>query len=340
VPSAKDIDTLLKQAEGILRELKLKAEILKEPPDAAQIKALEDGVDKFKKEKIALKDGVVDETDWNAKTEDKKVELYEEIRRIARHSRCLNMNEIAVGRCYFVVFSVILVVLAGIYLVWHHFSPKVRIVDDKVIAAAGLLNKMSTHIKGLQAQPPAQDAKTKLKDLGSQLRTQLQGITLTFPSSRLLGEVLAEVETDQIAKTETFENFRKIFEPELESLSSGYFWTDTPRRWFEIAFWAEFGTLVGLLFYIAGLLSTGVFRIEEISMFWTEVLITPLVVTVVFFLFTYTGITVFQPSEVSMTVNVGFAFIFGFAIRRTVGFLDIIKKRFFPEPAPVGKAAP
>jgi hypothetical protein len=69
-------------------------------------------------------------------------------------------------------------------------------------------------------------------------------------------------------------------------------------------------------------------------MLWAEVLIAPTVVLVVFFLFHFTGIKDFVPNESSLTVNMGIAFIFGFAIRRTVGLLDLVKKRFFPDPAP------
>lgn len=64
-------------------------------------------------------------------------------------------------------------------------------------------------------------------------------------------------------------------------------------------------------------------------MCWAELLIAPIVVPVVFFLFAMTGITDFVPSQASVTVNIGVAFILGFAIRRTIGLLDIIKKRFF-----------
>lgn len=71
-------------------------------------------------------------------------------------------------------------------------------------------------------------------------------------------------------------------------------------------------------------------------MFVAECLIAPIAVTVVFFLFPFTDITSFVPSEASLTVNLGVAFILGFAIRRTMGLLDHIKKRFFPEPSPSG----
>lgn len=92
--------------------------------------------------------------------------------------------------------------------------------------------------------------------------------------------------------------------------------------------------LVGILFYVAGILSQGRFETENIAMFWTEIVIAPVVVVVIFFLFTLTGITGISPSETSLPGNVGFAFIFGFAIRRTLALLDNVKKRIFPEPSP------
>ncbi len=110
-------------------------------------------------------------------------------------------------------------------------------------------------------------------------------------------------------------------------MRSGPLW-----RWIEIAFWAELGTLVGILFYVAGSLSEGHFLAEELTMFCTEILIVPVVVVAIFFLFNLTGITGISPQGTSITGVVGFAFIFGFAIRRTIGLLDNVKKRIFPEP--------
>ena len=69
-------------------------------------------------------------------------------------------------------------------------------------------------------------------------------------------------------------------------------------------------------------------------MFWAELLMAPVVVPVIFFLFTLSGMAEFVPSQSSITMNIGVAFIFGFAIRRTIGILDTIKKRFFPDPTP------
>jgi len=58
----------------------------------------------------------------------------------------------------------------------------------------------------------------------------------------------------------------------------------------------------------------------------------PLVTCVVFFLFSLTGITNFDPSEETIIVILGIAFLFGYAVRRTVGLLENIKQRLLPAP--------
>jgi len=157
---------------------------------------------------------------------------------------------------------------------------------------------------------------------------------LSFEVLALWADVKASIAGEKVTTPEVFDRLKKALDPEIESIRTRYFWTGVPGRWFEIAWWAEFGTLVGLLFYLAGCLEMGFFKSEESSMIVTELVITPLVVCVVFFLFNLTGITHFDPGEATIMTTVGFAFILGFAIRRTVGLLDIIKKRFLPDPSP------
>lgn len=166
------------------------------------------------------------------------------------------------------------------------------------------------------------------------LKSVLYPLPLPYETIRLLGMVSAELEAGDIIVHVTYQNFLAHLQTDLESLSTAYFWTSHPWRWLELSLWATMGCLVGLLFYIAGLLGQGVFRPEEGTMFWAELLMAPVVVPVIFFLFTLSGMSEFIPSQSSITMNIGVAFIFGFAIRRTIGILDIIKKRFFPDPTP------
>ncbi len=210
---------------------------------------------------------------------------------------------------------------------------------------------------GSQGQPPKSDAKgvqpiaplppqpsSPEQDLADDWRASeskweifkqgLYKIPLSYETMRLLGMVSAELQARDTTLFVTYQNFLKHLQTDLESLSTTYFWNTHPWRWLELSLWATMGCLVGLLFYIAGLLGMGVFRPEEGTMFMAELLMAPIVVPVIFFLFTLSGIAEFIPSQSSTTMNIGVAFIFGFAIRRTIGILDIIKKRLFPDPTP------
>ena len=294
------------------------------------------------KDKVKPKEGMVDAAIWEHEDPEKKIDLHREIRGIARILRSLNRDELAVGKIYFCLFSLLLVALAAGYVYSHYKSPKTHIANETAVqVVAGVLNKMDTYISRLRAQAPVQGATNDLPTLRGDLQKNLQELprsSLSFQTWRLLGNMQAEIDTNQIGTTSTFNDFRKKLELELENLYSGYFWDDIPRRWIEIACWAEFGTLVGLLFYVAGQLQSGSFQVADASMFWTEILIAPFVILTIFFLFTYTGIVSIDLAQLSMTVYLGFAFILGFAIRRTIGLLDTIKKRLFPEPEPTGEA--
>jgi hypothetical protein len=121
---------------------------------------------------------------------------------------------------------------------------------------------------------------------------------------------------------------------DLDSLRSGFFWSDRIWRWFELAWWAEIGALVGVLFYIAGLMSRGRFEPENRWMFYVEAAIAPVVIPVIFFLLGLAGLTPMSPTETSLAGQLGVAFVLGFAIRRTLGLLDTIKKKLLPDPSP------
>jgi hypothetical protein len=174
-----------------------------------------------------------------------------------------------------------------------------------------------------------------IRDRVEALKKKVDGIDLSFNTVSLLGTVDGEAQNGSLLDTsDSLGRLRSALVPDLEGLRAGFFWNDRIGRWFAIAWWAEIGVLVGILFYIAGLLGEGRFETEDIAMFWTELIISPAVVLVIFFLFALTGITGISPNETSLPGNIGFAFIFGFAIRRTLGLLDTIKKRIFPDPSP------
>jgi len=113
---------------------------------------------------------------------------------------------------------------------------------------------------------------------------------------------------------------------------ANYLWTKGSGKWFEITFWAFFGVLVGLMYYISKRLKEGLFDRQDVTTMAAEALMAPFVACVIFFLLQETGITQISAAGESMFVILGFAFILGYAIRRTVGLLDNLKRRFLPDP--------
>lgn len=66
-------------------------------------------------------------------------------------------------------------------------------------------------------------------------------------------------------------------------------------------------------------------------MFWADIAAAPIVVPAVFFLWKYASITI-TADQSSTTVDLGIPFMLGFAIHRTIGILDFIKKNILPDP--------
>lgn len=213
------------------------------------------------------------------------------------------------------------------------------LTDARIVTAATTLRLVELEASAQRDRKPADDAARSkataaIRSRVAELAKALAGAELSFNTLQLLANVQAEAEHGTLLdSSDAVAKLRPVLLADLESARPGLFWADRVRRWFEIAWWAEIGVLVGILFYIAGLLSEGRFDSEDLTMMWTEVLIAPVVVPVIFFLLSLTGIGV-NPSETAMTGNIGFAFVFGFAIRRTLGLLDTIKKRIFPDPTP------
>lgn len=226
-------------------------------------------------------------------------------------------------------------------------EPDSTIPPEKIVAVVRELKRVELVAVAQRAAKPAKppgsteeqkafkDAAAATKGAVDALRTAIDNLDLTFNTLQLFGNVDAEATNETLTdQTESLTKLRPALLADLDSLRASFFWNDRVRRWIELAWWAELGVLVGLLFYIAGTMSEGRFETENTTMYWTEIAIAPVVVAVIFFLFTLTGITGISPSETSLPGNVGFAFIFGFAIRRTLGLFDTIKKRIFPEPSP------
>jgi hypothetical protein len=338
-PSEKLVGGLITKVDELQRRLQqMAAGLRKDQIDRLQIiKAKFDQVH----ETIFDKDNKLDPDAWNAKPIPERREIVATLDELFNSLKCLNEDELSVGRRYFVAFFIILFLLSVVYLYLHTPNRPEQVKPVSIIEASKQLRTIESEIRPLakikaENGTPAPGDLLRAAEAVRNFRKSMESLDISVSSLQLLGTLEAEVDKGEVkeefTETGTFTKLSKLVPAELETLRSPFLWNDRKGRWKEIAWWAELGTLVGILFYIGGNLSAGRFEAAEIAEFWTQAIIAPIVVLAIFFLFTLTGITGISPGETSITGNVGFAFIFGFAIRRTIGLLDTIKKRIFPDP--------
>lgn len=173
----------------------------------------------------------------------------------------------------------------------------------------------------------------KATTIGTKLSDQISKDALSFRTIKLLGTLEGDLkQQDADAGKAALRALEASVTEDLEDPPAHYLWTTGAKKWIEIAFWAFFGVLVGLMYYVSTRLKQGLFDRQDISTMTTEALVAPVVACVIFFLFSKTGITEISPSGESVLVVLGVAFILGYAIRRTIGILDNLKKRILPEP--------
>ena len=207
-----------------------------------------------------------------------------------------------------------------------------KIMEDQIEPFSAESEGTAKDSKMITGQKLFEDSFNKLKNT---LTKEPLSSKLSFKLKKTLGALEGEISVNKIKKEklkETLIELKKIVEVEIESLTTQFFWVNTPGKWYEITFWSLFGVLVGILYFIAGSLRKGILNISDITMMVAEIIITPPVVLIVFFLFPFTDIKTFTPSELSIYMTMGISFILGFAIRRTVGLLDNIKRRLLPDP--------
>lgn len=357
-PTAKEVGTLLNDCEriiGRLEAVKQKDEKLLEVLNLLKDNFTElKSVIKFKK----FKDNSLDEEDWDKKQKDEKVKVYMTLNSIFETLTTLNRDEISAGKLSFAVVALIFISLVIGYLYLHNKiiitekeTPKIssktiveiekafKIMEDqRELFNKGSETKTTPTVKGGEPKKKKEDAKVVQKsfnELKGILTQEPLSSRLSFKLKKTLGVLEGEKEVKKV-KPETLAELQKIVEAEIESLSTQFFWVDTPGKWYEIAFWSLFGVLVGILYFIAGSLKKGIFNMSAVTMMIAEIIITPPVVLIVFFLFPFTDIKTFTPSELSIHMTMGISFILGFAIRRTVGLLDNIKRRLLPDPPDEG----
>lgn len=345
-PSAASAERLIKKLDDLQKRLDKERKL---PADfSAQLKLLEEQLAEVKSE-LKFNDDALDTIDWAAKSNNERQRIAATLDHLHTQLTDLNQDQVRLGKQCFGAFLLVFTLLCGVYLYLHAVRRPAGVDGQSITKAFSQLRTIEMQIQVLtkakatasverSAQEKLASAQAAVKSAVTDFSDTAKGLSFSVATLQLLGETQAEAATGQLTDTETFANFSKSVSAELESYRS-FLWSDSRWRWVEIAFWAELGTLVGILFYVAGSLGEGQFAGADISMFLAEVFIAPVVILAIFFLFNLTGITGISPSQTSITEIAGLAFIFGFAIRRTLGLLDTVKKRLFPDPAPAGASA-
>ncbi len=297
----------------------------------------------FTKNKVPLSDREHFKKDeWEKKEYEEKLHLQTALTFIYHQLRDCNTKALCLGATLFVLILILFIGSFGGYLYLHDkLSPnetpsvKEKIYTKDLIALQKEVNMVYALVR--QSDGNNEKIKTGLSNIESHLSEEPLSSKSTFGLKKSFSILAAENETGSV-KIESLKNFSELLDAEIEAINTTFFWRTTPLKWCEIGFWAYCGVLVGILFYVAGLLESGIFPSEIIPMILTEIIITPPVVLIIFFLFPITGLANIIPSESSIHMSIGIAFILGFAIRRTVGLLDTIKRRILPDPPlPTGK---
>jgi hypothetical protein len=346
-PTSEEAGDLLNNCERLIRRIEPHKQEDKKFSEVLNL--LKDNFTELKA-LIKFKDNSLDKEDWDKKQEDEKIKIYMDLNSIFKTLTALNRCEILIGKLLFTVFAAIFITIIILYLFLHGKSIKktdptgidsnavveieknFKIMEDQIEPFSAESEGTAKDSKMITGQKLFEDSFNKLKNT---LTKEPLSSKLSFKLKKTLGALEGEISVNKIKKEklkETLIELKKIVEVEIESLTTQFFWVNTPGKWYEITFWSLFGVLVGILYFIAGSLRKGILNISDITMMVAEIIITPPVVLIVFFLFPFTDIKTFTPSELSIYMTMGISFILGFAIRRTVGLLDNIKRRLLPDP--------
>lgn len=370
-PEKEEIIEIAKNCEGIFEDMEKGISDGNSVLKREGLNAIKDDFKRFSEDELKWVNHNLDEKNWDKKTAEERKNIFNKLKDFFDMLRSVNRKELRSGVAFIVVMTVLFIATMAVYIYLHgpgrsnsvmsqatvartgavssakddQGQKKVRTVEQDLVDAHKHLASMEDNITQINKIPNdnKKDNIEKRKITNQKIENSFNAfkdiiLQDTFRSQLphdlivKLGELGEEVEKGAVT-SDSFDKKKKAVAAWLESVNSKYFWIDDPRKWLEIIFWSCMGTMVGLIFYVAKQLDAGIFHTNEIAMMITEIVITPLTVLTIFFLFAFTGITGFTPTESSIYATLGISFILGFAIRRTTGFLETIKKRLLPEPS-------
>lgn len=295
-------------------------------------------------QKLAPQQGQLTDEDWNKKSDKEKIQTYGDINKIRQVLVGLDSPGIRAGSRMLAIFMAILIFFGAGYVMVH--SPPASDLAAKGAGKSGQAESASDVISGtrmitvvkseLNDVPAAQDTDLQWQEVEAsfqKLAGAMNSGAVSHRTKRYAGELGGYITARKLVDAQaSLKELDKALADDQQEQPGSYFWTTGPKRWLEIIAWSFFGVLVGVIFYLAQQLKMGTFNQQDIPSMISEVVIAPFVTCVIFFLFSYTGITEFSPTNASIFLVLGFAFLFGYAIRRTVGLLDNIKRRILPDP--------
>ena len=336
-PTDEDMKKMIDECDALVGELGSRVKFAEQL--SADLEKVKKDYGEIKTAKIQMNGDAIDQQVWNSKSDEQKTTAYEEIHSVVDRLGNLNKSDLRQGKMLFTVISSILVLSVVLYFFMHWEGRRdstaggaTRSVPTREVI------EIQKHLVQLQAFAKLDQKQDSVKSLVRTSFNALKTIVLSRSNilspdvAELVGKLEGQIELQTLPQ-ETLDSMGRMLSAQIKSLNARFFWNADSRKWLEIMFWSVWGTIVGILFYLAGKLSGEIFDRHEIPEIAAEIIITPLVVVTIFFLFDFAGITAVVPQESSIYITLGFAFILGFAIRRTVGLLDTIKKRILPEPS-------
>jgi len=335
VPTEKDLRKVIGECEALIKKVNSKVKFGEQL--STDLNAAQSEYKNLKDTKVPMKGSDFDPDVWANKSDEEKTIAYEELQAFSDRLGNLNRIDLRRGKVWFAVVACFLVVSILSYFWLHWQGPRDASTGEsaKPVPTKDVM-EIQKNLAKLQilARDQSQDStRVAMRTSFNSLKTVVVSRSNLLSSDviELTGRLEGQIELKDLQPV-LLDSIGKMLSAQVQSVNAEFFWTTDSKKWFEIMFWSIWGTLVGILFYLAGRLSGEIFDRHEIPEMVTEVIITPLVVITIFFLFDFTGITAFSPKASSIYVTLGVAFILGFAIRRTVGLLDAIKKRLLPEP--------
>ncbi len=302
--------------------------------------------------KLPYKAGVFDKEEWAKKSSEERTNTMIDLVSLKQAMSGLDYPNIRAGILTFVLLAIMLFVSVGSYLILHKvYSPVPQNAtneqkmsnpnpDNRTLPQVTDIVDLHRRLEVLNLQLNATAASsnkgidwTKVDSSGTSLIEALHTTPLSFRSEKQLGILKGAIEqkSDKNAK-QALAILEQSVAEDLTNPPANYLWTKGSGKWFELSFWAFFGVIVGLMYYVTTRLKAGLFNRQDGPTMLAEILMAPLVVCVIFFMFGMTDITSISLTNDSFFVILGFSFILGYAIRRTVGILDNLKKRLLPDP--------